>query len=438
MDETGIRFRHGHALSTPIMNIAVVTIGSQGDVWPYISLGLGLKQAGHRVRLIAPDDFGATITERGLEFIPLGVNMHKMVQLANSQAGESNGGFFRVFHQVTHDYQLLFEQILDNTWQACQGVQAIIFSAFATHAYYMAQQLSVLGCWTMLYPIFLATRTQPNFAFPFQLPLGSAFNRLTYTAIEQLWQQLTARLLNQWRYKRLGLPPVSLTEWPYRQLNGQPVPVLCGFSTSVFPKPADWDAHVHVTGYWFLDHSPNWQPPTDLLDFINSGPPPICIGYGSKSIGKPAATAELMREALARTQQRAILLKGWGWDSLQSWKGIYLAESIPHDWLFPRVALIVHRGGAGTTAAGLRAGVPSIITPFSFDQSFWGRQVKRLGVGPAPIPLKRLTSEKLADAISTATSDTYMQQRAAALGERIRSEDGVTRAVEVIEHYLGC
>ena len=145
----------------------------------------------------------------------------------------------------------------------------------------------------------------------------------------------------------------------------------------------------------------------------------------------------MVLHALARVKQRGILQTGWGGLSNADLPDdVFAVDSIPHDWLFPQMAAVVHHGGSGTTAAGLRAGMPTVIIPFFADQPFWGARVFELGAGPAPIPKKRLTLERLADAIRAATSDEVIRGRASALGERIRAEDGVRQAVEVLQHYL--
>jgi UDP:flavonoid glycosyltransferase YjiC (YdhE family) len=212
------------------------------------------------------------------------------------------------------------------------------------------------------------------------------------------------------------------------------MPVLYGFSPSVIPAPGDWKADIHVTGYWTLESSEEWAPPRELTNFLDEGLPPVYIGFGSMSNRQPEETANLVTKALEICGKRAILLSGWG--GLQKADlpdTILMLDSVPHTWLFPRLSCVVHHGGAGTTGAGLRAGVPSIIVPFFGDQPFWGKRVAELGVGPAPIPRKQLTATRLAAAIQEAVSDTPIRQQAADLGRKIQAEDGISNAVEIIQ-----
>jgi UDP:flavonoid glycosyltransferase YjiC (YdhE family) len=222
---------------------------------------------------------------------------------------------------------------------------------------------------------------------------------------------------------------------PFKSPRLQNSPVLYGFSEAVIAKPADWGSQAHITGYWFLESERDWQPPPGLEAFLQRGPTPISIGFGSMSSRKAEETAQLILQALAKSGQRAILLTGWKGlqvDTLP--ENVFALDSAPHEWLFSHVSAVVHHGGAGTTAAGLRAGVPSIVVPFFADQPFWGQRVADLGVGPAPIPRKKLTADRLAQAIQQAVQDSAMQQRASSLGEKIRAENGIARAVALIEH----
>ena len=215
--------------------------------------------------------------------------------------------------------------------------------------------------------------------------------------------------------------------------------MLYGFSPSVVPMPADWGPANHITGYWFLDPAEDWTPPAALLKFLQAGPAPVYIGFGSMSSRKPEETAELVIKALKKTNQRALLFSGWGGLHKEGLPdSLFMIDTTPHAWLFPRMAAVVHHGGAGTTASGLRAGVPSIVVPFFGDQAFWGKRVHDLGVGPAPIPRKKLSVDVLAQAIQESVTNSAMQQRAADLGSKIRAEDGIANAVEIIQnHFTG-
>jgi len=238
---------------------------------------------------------------------------------------------------------------------------------------------------------------------------------------------------SQARRRILGIPPASF--WgPFESFNSGGATLLYGFSRHVIPVPADWGQSMHVTGFWPLESPTGWEPPAGLREFLQAGPPPVYIGFGSMVNRRPEEATEMVLQALAESGQRGIISAGWGGLNTERLpKSVFPVGSIPHEWLFPRMAAIVHHGGAGTTAAGLRAGVPAVVTPFFGDQPFWGARIRSLGVGPSPIPRTRLNAVNLARAISAAVTEKGMAERAARLGDKIRSEDGIARAVEILE-----
>jgi sterol 3beta-glucosyltransferase len=326
-----------------------------------------------------------------------------------------------------------FKQMLNSIWQACQGTDAIVCSTLGIGTYHVAEKLCVPWVWALTVPAFARTRVFPSIIAP-DLPFGGGYNWLTHTLFEQFAQQLTGRFTNRWRQEHLNLPPLPLRPWPYDTLHGRPAPKLYCFSPVVIPKPADWDEHAHITGYWFLNHPPKWRPPANLIDFLAAGPPPVYVGFGSMMPTNMQQTTELVLEALRQSGQRGILAQGWGGlEQPDLPNDVLMLQAAPHDWLFPRMAAVIHHGGAGTTAAGLRAGVPSVVVPFGADQPFWGKRIHELGAGPRPIPYRRLTTQRLKDAIGIAMADQAMRQRATKLGKQLQTEDGVTQAIGIIE-----
>ena len=214
--------------------------------------------------------------------------------------------------------------------------------------------------------------------------------------------------------------------------------MLGAYSPGIIPPPGDWPDSLHITGYLFLEGQDAWQPSPELQAFLGAGDPPLYIGFGSMAGRDPEKLANIVYEALALSGQRGLLLTGWGGLQPESVPdNVFVLDSAPHAWLFPRMSAVVHHGGAGTTAEGLRAGVPTVIVPFAFDQPFWGARVRASGLGPDPIPLKKLTAKRLARAIQVAVSDPSIRQRARSCGEAIRSEYGIGNAVSVGRRYFG-
>ena len=423
------------------MRIALVTLGSLGDVYPFVALGLGLQAAGHDVLVVTHTPFEQIVRERGLHFAPVDIDPRTLLEHEEGRSWLDTGGnallFFRQFSRIA---ELLIRQALVDCWHACQGTEAIVYSTIGfAIARPIAEKLGVPSFMAALYPV-APTRAfaSPYFpAAPAWLPFGRGYyNRQTHLLAMFAFWQLVRPVVNRALREVLDIPPLS-PGWLLSQVRQGRITVLYTYSPSVVPRPPDWGNWNHVTGYWFLDHQPNWQPPAGLVDFLASGPPPVYIGFGSMNSRSPQEMTEIVLKALARSRQRGILLTGWGGLSKADLPTeVFKVDEVAHDWLFPRVAAVVHHGGSGTTGAGLRAGIPTVIVPFFGDQPFWGRRVYELGVGPRPIPRKQLSVEWLADAISTAASDTNMRARAAALGERIRAENGAARAVEILGRYL--
>jgi len=415
------------------MRIAIIALGTQGDVQPYIALGKGLKAAGHVVRLLTHKNFSGLVNSHGLEFYPMQGNVQEIVETQEMRKLLEQGNFLSITLHTAKETQRAAIDWAQAGLMTCQSMNLLLTGVGGLYVgLALAEKLGIPLLQAYVFP-FTPTKAFPGVLFPRSVArFGGAVNWLSHHLIRQIvWQGFrTGDALA--RKQVLNLPIASFFG-PHKDAQRDRYPTLCGFSPSVIPKPSDWQ-NTHITGYWFLDAAPNWTPPSALMDFLQAGSPPVYIGFGSMGNRNPQGITDLVLQALAKTQQRAILLSGWGGlrkDSLPD--SVYLVDSVPHAWLFPQVAAVIHHGGAGTTAAGLRAGVPTIIIPFFGDQDFWGQRVAELGVGTVPIPRRKLTAGRLAQAIQTVVSDQMMHQRAAILGARIRAEDGIANAVAVIQ-----
>lgn len=414
------------------MKATLIAAGSRGDVQPYVALGKGLREAGHTVSVLASQDFQNLITAHGLEFFDLGGSMQTVAQ--SMEGLLEQGNFIKILSSMGPAAQRMVGQAAESGLVACQGSDVIIAGLgglFVGLA--LSEKLGIPFVPAYLYP-FTPTREFPSVLSPSpQMQLPSWANRLSHRLAQQMMWQTFRAADNKARRQVLQIPPAPF--WgPFASFQQQKRTILYGYSPQVIPFPGDWDDFMHVTGYWFLEPSAGWEPPIDLVDFLQSGPPPVYIGFGSMVNRKPGETADLVLQALARTGQRGVLSAGWGGLQKENLpETVFMIGSIPHSWLFPKMAAVVHHGGVGTTAAGLSAGVPAIVTPYFGDQPFWGQRVYQLGVGPRPIPRQRLTVDRLAESICMAVSDPAMRESAARLGERIRAENGVARAVAVIE-----
>jgi UDP:flavonoid glycosyltransferase YjiC (YdhE family) len=422
------------------MRIDILAVGSRGDVQPYVALGLGLAKAGHRVRLVTLSGFEDVIAGRGIDHLTIGDSPRAIAQTTEGKEWVKKRGsalgFLRGFVGVARSK---VEEGIANYWAACQGqgadaaVDAIIVSPLGfVVGVQIAERLRV--------PVIRAQLAPPSLPSMYDWDgkkgIAAAFERGRAAFLDvafnlTIWNVLRDTT-NAARARILQLPPL-----PRLWLGSLRTPMLCGYSPAVVTPAPDFRSSVHVTGYWFLEESPAWVPSKELQAFLDAGPPPVFVGFGSTPFPNPEAANELVLQALKRSGHRAILVSGGsGLGVGQLDAGIFSVDFVPHSWLFSRVCAAVHQAGAGVTGLALRFGLPSVTVPVFADQPTWARRVFQLGVGPAPIPAKQLTAESLAAAIR-ATADPQMRRRAQALGKQIQREDGVTRAVQIIEAHMG-
>jgi UDP:flavonoid glycosyltransferase YjiC (YdhE family) len=417
--------------------ITIIASGTRGDVQPAIALGKVLQTAGYQVRILASPNFRGWIEGFGLETAPSQLDIQEVMASEGGQEWVERGHNPVVQMRVMK--KLLDKngwQLVREGWEACQGADVII-SSFTSDAFAVtiAEKLQVPHFSMPLQPTMIATRDGrclPSAPFPNRVSrINEWFGKLL---IEPFPWQLYGPHTNRLR-REIGLAPQTNRE---NIAARKRMIILHAISQHVVPRPADWPLNFHITGYWFLDEELDWQPPAELVDFLAAGPPPVYIGFGSATSSDPAAMTRLIVEAVQQSGQRAILLSGWaGIGQVDLPPEILRLDSAPHNWLFPRMATVVHHGGAGTMAAGLRAGVPGVVIPHMVDQPYWGQRVWSLGVGPKPVSRHKLTAVNLAKAIHQAVTDETMRQNAAALGAKIREEDGLGNALGIIKQTLG-
>ncbi|WP_242343510.1 glycosyltransferase [Anaeromyxobacter terrae] len=426
------------------MRIALLTAGSRGDVQPYLALARALQRAGHACTLVtqrvfAPlaDAYGVRFHAAGGDDWPTPESVQEMVRRGELEelVGKKSG--LAQLSAVSELFARHVTRLTADALPACEGVDAVGFAPMAAVAgHSIAEKLGVPFVPALLAPAF-ATRELPSILFPPRASWIPGYNRLSHWATERLMWRVNRESSIRLRRDVLGLPPYASSAFEIMR-RAEP-PVLIGVSPHAVARPRDWAPYLHLTGYWFLDEPSGWTPPPVLSQFLASGSPPVCVGFGSMVSADPAGDVRMITAALERVGRRGILLSGWAGlheHAADLPSSILPLDSVPHSWLFPRVAAVVHHGGAGTTAAALRAGVPQVVVPFITDQPFWGDRVRRLGVGPPPIPRTRLTAERLAGAISRAVESEAMAARAGILGEKVRGEDGASVAAEILEREL--
>lgn len=413
------------------MKIAILTYGSRGDVQPYLALALGLQKAGHSVCLAAPHRFADLAAQYCIPFAPLPGDPEILSAFMNDLRAHPLGAtrsFVKYIYSVAGP-------VVQAASLACADADLIVHSFFFTTAgHSLAHALGIPDVSVQVIPMFAPTRAFPMIALP-NVPPGNLSYFTHWLANRIYWYGMNFGLRN------LHNPalPGNLNQKPHWAFDAScPIrtPLLLAFSPTVLPQPVDWTApHIHVTGYLFLDSPAAYQPPPELADFLAAGEPAVCVTFGSMVNREADRIDQMLRAALAQAGQRGILLTGWGSKkNNEPHPDLFYLEAAPHDWLFSHCKMVIHHGGAGTTAAGLRAGIPNIVIPHGVDQWFWGKQVSAIGAGPAPMDLGKLSIEALAAAI-TRFNDPGMNARVKEVGSLIRAEDGVGEAVRQIEKH---
>ncbi|KAF4617008.1 hypothetical protein G7Y89_g15141 [Cudoniella acicularis] len=429
-------------LPRPKLNIVVMVIGSRGDIQPFLKLGKNLKEYGHRVRIATHPAFKEFVqSDSGLEFFSVGGDPAQLMAFMvknpgmiptidtlkkgevgrrRDQMAEMFEGFWRACINATDD-----EKDISNL-KMMDAKSPFIADAIIANPPCFAH-IHCAECLGVPLHMMFTMPYSPTQAFPHPLANikktnvdpGYA-NFMSYPLVEMMTWQGLGDLINNFRLYRLKVPYTYL------------------WSPGLIPKPSDWGPEIDIAGYVFLDLASSFEPPDDLVQFLDAGEPPVYIGFGSIVVDDPDKFTKMIFEAVEKAGVRALVSKGWGGlgDDKHTPDNIYMLENTPHDWLFPKVQAVVHHGGAGTTAIGLKCGKPTLIVPFFGDQQFWGSMIGKAGAGANPIPYKDLTADKLAEGIQHCLTDEA-REAAEKIAKNIEAEgDGAKNAVTSFHRSL--
>ncbi len=410
------------------MRVSIHTLGTRGDVQPYLALAVALRARGHEALLIAPAQFEAMAAAHSVPFAALPAEFLDILQSPEAKAliGRSAPGFGAGWKLLKH-YRGLMQTLMTTEATAARDFasQGVVFHPKSLAGPHIAEQLGIGSVLALPLPGLTPTSAFPSPLLPFA-SLGP-FNRASHGLMIHGAGVLFGGTIRRWRENALGLsgkgrPPA-------------PRGTLYAYSPAVLPKPRDWDDTVDVTGYWTLA-TPEWSPPADLAAFLSKGEAPVFVGFGSMPEADPHSVTSAVIEGLRCAGKRGLLATAGGAITrMEAGEDIMFIDGAPHDRLLPLMHSAIHHGGAGTTGAVLRAGIPGAICPFLGDQPFWARRVHELGVGPMPLRKHQLSGDTVAAAV-TAMEDPQMRSRAVAIGEIIRGEDGLGRAVARLEQWL--
>lgn len=414
----------------------LLTIGSRGDVQPYIALGKGLMKYNYKVRIATHAEFGPWIKEHGMEFREIAGDPTQLMKIMIDH-GMLSVAFIR---EATTKFRSWIDELLSTAWDACQGTDILVESPSAMAGIHIAEALRIPYYRAFTMP-WTRTRAYPHAFIVPEQKMGGSYNYLTYVMFDNVFWKGISSQVNKWRVKSLGIPRTSLV-----QLHQGSVPFLYCVSPQILVPPVDYSDWVKVTGSWVLDESDKYDPPQDLVDFIARAKEEkqkiVYIGFGSIVVSNPKELTRTVVNSVLKAGVRCILAKGWSdrlgdpnakETEIEMPPEIYSLKSVPHDWLFPQIDAAVHHGGSGTTGASLRAGLPTVIKPFFADQYFYAGRVEDIGVG---IYMKKLTEGQFSRAMWEATHNERIIARAASVGKAIRTEHGVETAIRFIHREI--
>ncbi|WP_406474318.1 nucleotide disphospho-sugar-binding domain-containing protein [Streptomyces platensis] len=421
------------------MRLILTTLGSRGDVQPFVTLGHEMKRRGHQVGIAAPAEYGDLVAEAQLEHTPLpgapseflpGRSWKSLAepQLAamvkhSTSAVRLSRALSVIPKRAAHDPYDLVQAL-----QAASRGADVVVNAVLTRPVHLLTGDETPWAAVASWP-HSQTGAFPAFGAP-RLPLGPHYNRLTHAARAQLEWQFARRAVNAFRGST-GLPPLGLGS-PLRTL-GEDIPVFYPFSPSVLRPSWDWPKNSYLTGFWFWDRQ--WEPSSDLRGFVEEGPPPVVLTLGSMwPIHRRFHVLRMALAAVRKAGQRLVFVGGHPGEPLPSYA--FHADEVDYRWLFPRSACVIHHGGPGTMGEALRAGVPQVALPALVDQPFWAAHMRSLGVAAEPVPLPKISLTKLHASLSECLSNAQLARRASQVATYVRSDGGVAEAAEALENWV--
>jgi sterol 3beta-glucosyltransferase len=408
--------------------ITILCAGSRGDVQPYLALAIEIKRLGKDVSIAAPQQFEAMIHRYGINFYPVGGDYESLnvdpEMIRQAQKADNPLKMFFSFQKLKK-YGI---HMIDDTYAACKGSDLIVYHPGVSIGYYAAEQFGIPSVLASPFPI-NRTKERPSVILYGKVKSSPLINTISYFLLQKmLWMASESSLKPFWKAMFGRLPKHFGAPFDWHADTRHPAIVSC--SNFVFPRPQDWNEHIQQHGYWFLEEQEEYTPSSELVEFLERGEKPVYIGFGS--MFDQAETEKVMKiilDGINRTGNRAII-NGFG-DLANLPDNIYSIDGIPHSWLFDRVSAVCHHGGAGTTAAGFKAGVPSIIIPFALDQYAWAHRAYELGVGPKPVAIKQLTADRFMQALQHAFQDQTVES-AKKLAQSIAAENGARDCAQVI------
>jgi sterol 3beta-glucosyltransferase len=399
------------------VRVALVTCGAQGDVLPFTALAAALQARGHEATVWTHACFERMVRDAGLPFRELGGDPKPLIAAISATGRWNNLGLVGHMWSWVASWE---EQQWARVSDACNGADVVVHHPMAGAVPWLATLAGRERFEVSLFPS-SPTRAFAHPTFPFRHRVPAAFNAATYSARARLRRVLARSTLRKWRQRAGGdgLTPRSARARMY------------AFSPAVVSKPAEWSPREHVIGYLFRE-TRDWRPPPELDRFLSSGSAPVCVTLSSAMPERPEAVVEPLVEGILQAGRRALVLAGWGLRPPAARADVLFADQAPHDWVFPRVAAVIHHAGCGTTHAALRSGVPSVGLPLFSDQFFWAERLWRLGVSPPPLRTLRLSAAQVCETVAQLCDGVSIRDKTAALSQTVRRESPIDSALTLM------
>jgi sterol 3beta-glucosyltransferase len=415
------------------VKVLIMTLGTRGDVQPFLALARGLAAAGHDAVLAAPRRFDEFVRNHDVRFAGIDDGPLRLMDGGGAVREDVATGGLGKRLALARQMPAMFARTLEDCWTVASdgpgaGADVVVHNGQVMAGQHVAERLGRPAVLALPLPMYVPTR---EFPWPGQSMPRLIPNRATFLGMRGP-AMVFGRTVDRWR-ATLDLPKRPRRHDPRRAPDGSPAPVLHAISRHVLPRPADWPATATMTGYWFLTDPDPPPLPRALSEFLDAGEPPVFVGFGSMPSLDPAATTATVLTATRKAGVRAVIGTAWGGLTAETAADVFTIGEVPFDRLFPRVAAVIHHGGAGTIAAAAAAGRPQVVCPFVADQPFWGDRMHHLGVAPEPIHQRHLDPDRLAAAIQRAVTDIQISVVADRIGHLIRAEEGVHEAVRQLE-----
>ena len=409
-------------------------MGTLGDVQPFVALGKALKRQNYNVTICTGENFRTFVEDNGVAFFPVRIDY---LELTQSEEGKKmmRGNPVEIIRNMKTLIMPMMKRMLEDLWEGSKDADVLIYNPKAFGGYDIAEKLGIPVFMAHPIPIIAPTHIFTNPALPVSFNNG-ILNKMSFK-LNRLLMVSFLKIINKWRKETLGLSNKRSIFTNDLVLNGKPIPILYGCSPTVIPYDENWKGNVSMAGFWFLEERKEWESSVELLRFLEDGAPPIAISFSSMPLKYPDRVKEMLTEALRKTGQRGIFISGWSGMHIEDVNShILTIEFVPHAWLFPKTAGVIHHGGAGTTAAALKAGRPMIICPFSADQPFWAKYMLDIGVATAPLRERDMSIKAFSGRIETLKNEKKLRENAVNIGAKINLENGTEDTIKFIEENL--